>query len=703
MSVNSKMTALADEIRALNGSNSALSLDAMKSEVGSANAAVLTQSDLITQIANNIASTNAEIDVQSALIEEIARVLADKSNSGGGGYVELLAHADIPAYVKQGVLELVDKINNVRKNDSIVFLAMSDNHHYGKQANSDATPDSSGIQTSTSNLHATMAAKALAYIMNFDFMAHLGDITWGGKTTTSNLLWSQMDEVFNWLDESHRGIPCFHAIGNHDTGIYYHEQMVKDGYTGVYTESGSDLYNAFTSLSASNNTVFGDISHGGYCYRDFTDKKLRVFLLNTSEKLINEQKDQGTYGVQRVWFANALLDLNSKSDADKWSFVVLSHYPADYGATMPLSELFKAYVDGTSFTIKDPVSSYYAGDNTNQTVDFTGKNKAKFIAQFHGHVHNFLTSKLYSYATGSGVQYDAQRVAIPNGQFARENYYTTVGTYTDISFAQDTTYIKTAGTVNDTSFVVNVINPSEQLIYSFCYGAGIDRVISYSSTPYYAINYNLTNVTMKRGVTSVAEGSSLTDDLITNDGYELTSVKVTMGGVDITSQCYSSDIISIGNVTGDIVITAVASVVASYKNWLPISTDASGAVYNGSGYKENTYLSGGSEGTKSGVYCSGFIPCKKNDVLRFLNCGIQNSQSNHRFALYDANKTFITNGQFTTAQLSSWTGIVANFGSDGNMTDMTLGHSYCNNMAYIRFCCSYLGADSVVTVNEEIK
>lgn len=82
MSVNSKMTALADEIRTLNGAAGALSLDSMKSNVGAANTAVQTQANLIEQVVNHVASVNSEIDTQAALIEEIARVLADKVGGG---------------------------------------------------------------------------------------------------------------------------------------------------------------------------------------------------------------------------------------------------------------------------------------------------------------------------------------------------------------------------------------------------------------------------------------------------------------------------------------------------------------------------------------------------------------------------------------------------------------------------------------------
>lgn len=50
MSVNSKMTALADEIRALSGTTTTKSIDAMTSDVGAANTEISEQMDLITQI-----------------------------------------------------------------------------------------------------------------------------------------------------------------------------------------------------------------------------------------------------------------------------------------------------------------------------------------------------------------------------------------------------------------------------------------------------------------------------------------------------------------------------------------------------------------------------------------------------------------------------------------------------------------------------
>lgn len=52
MSINTKMTALADEIRELSGTTAAMGLDAMVINVGDANIEVEDQTDIIAQIKN---------------------------------------------------------------------------------------------------------------------------------------------------------------------------------------------------------------------------------------------------------------------------------------------------------------------------------------------------------------------------------------------------------------------------------------------------------------------------------------------------------------------------------------------------------------------------------------------------------------------------------------------------------------------------
>ena len=79
----------------------------------------------------------------------------------------------------------------------------------------------------------------------------------------------------------------------------------------------------------------------------------------------------------------------------------------------------------------------------------------------------------------------------------------------------------------------------------------------------YTITKNLTNATLSNSATSVNENSSYSATLTPSDGYELSTVTITMGGTDITSSSYSNGTITISNVTGNIVITANATQQAS--------------------------------------------------------------------------------------------------------------------------------------------
>lgn len=76
---------------------------------------------------------------------------------------------------------------------------------------------------------------------------------------------------------------------------------------------------------------------------------------------------------------------------------------------------------------------------------------------------------------------------------------------------------------------------------------------------YYSITNNLTNVTSNNNSTSIQAKSSYNATLNANNGYSINSVKITMGGNDITSSVYSNGVINIPSVTGNLVITVVAT------------------------------------------------------------------------------------------------------------------------------------------------
>lgn len=80
----------------------------------------------------------------------------------------------------------------------------------------------------------------------------------------------------------------------------------------------------------------------------------------------------------------------------------------------------------------------------------------------------------------------------------------------------------------------------------------------------WSITATLTNATSSNSATSVAKGGSYSATITAKEGYTVSSVTVTMGGIDITSTAWDAGTgtISISAVTGDITITASASATA---------------------------------------------------------------------------------------------------------------------------------------------
>lgn len=75
---------------------------------------------------------------------------------------------------------------------------------------------------------------------------------------------------------------------------------------------------------------------------------------------------------------------------------------------------------------------------------------------------------------------------------------------------------------------------------------------------YYFVKNTLTNCSNSNDATTVVKDGSYTATLTPNSGYNISSVKITMGGTDITSSVYGNGMLHINNVTGDIEITATA-------------------------------------------------------------------------------------------------------------------------------------------------
>ena len=77
----------------------------------------------------------------------------------------------------------------------------------------------------------------------------------------------------------------------------------------------------------------------------------------------------------------------------------------------------------------------------------------------------------------------------------------------------------------------------------------------------YSIINNLNNATTNNIKGSIEEGSSYSATITANAGYTISSITVTMNGVDITSSVVSGNNINISNVTGNIIITDTTSII----------------------------------------------------------------------------------------------------------------------------------------------
>ena len=543
MALTDKLTAIANAIRAKDGSTATMTLDQMPEKI----AAITTADNIV--------------------------------------------HADIPDYIKSAALAVASKVKAVQTEESITFIAMSDSHQL--DTSSDIV---------TGNLHAGMAAKALAYIIpNIDFACFLGDYTAGSNTTTIEEGKRHFAEINADIDEAFAGITQFRTLGNHDPLGYSYSQ------NGNYLNQAT-LYELVGKYNNDGITVMGSTT-GGYCYRDFTDKKVRVICLNTAEMTsASSGGAENMTAEQKLWFANALKSAGAKGS--NWGIIVLSHHPLDWGNVLMASNIVHAYVEGGSITV-----------TSGNTINFSGSNSAKFLGAFHGHVHCFKAAKLNYIANSVGTEYKAYRIAIPNMCFSRNNEYgqNNKAEYYGIEFGEETTYNKTAGTANDTAFVVNVVNPSEEKIYSFCYGAGYDREIFTGTViiPTTGITLDQTSGTLTEGDT-VTLTATVSPDNASNKAVTWetsnSAVATVVDGVVTALKAGTATITAKtadGNFSATYALTVEAEAV-NYTNLVPTAQEVdSAAPYNGTGYHDGKYLStGGSpwEGSDSACVLTGNIP-----------------------------------------------------------------------------------------------
>ena len=580
-----------------------------------------------------------------------------------------IVHADIPDYIKAAALEVAKKVQAVRTSESIVFIAASDAHQLDTSAD-----------IVNGNKHAGMAMKALAYILpGIDFACYLGDYTAGSATTTPAEGRKHFAEINADIDEAFAGIPQLRTLGNHDSLQY---SKAQNGSVLPVAE----LYNVVGAYNAG--AIMGSTT-SGYCYRDFNNKKLRVICLNTAE---NSEKEYVS-DAQKLWFANTLKAVGAKTG---WNVLILSHHPLDWGGVCVLSNIVKAYVDGGSITV-----------SSGNTINFSGSNSATILAAIHGHVHCFRAAKLNAIASGTGKEYNIWRVATPNMCFARNNEYGTNGSaeYYGIEFGETTTYNKTANSAKDTAFVVNVINPSQQKIYSYCYGAGYDREIftGIKTVPVTGVTLNSASgeltVDGQTTLTATVKPADASNKAVTWASSAPTVASVVNGVV--TALAPGSAKITVktadGGFTAEYALTVKAATIDllakyGYIDNTRVST-ATGIEKAGAGYVtightspipiDNTRYPNGAT-----IRVTGAVNCLGNNWSGVGNGG------DSAWVLYVGNGTQYSAGGY----VENKTHVVGKIAIDADKTGFTLDIASLSAPHYIKFCVKGVGANLTATL-----
>lgn len=162
-------------------------------------------------------------------------------------------------------------------------------------------------------------------------------------------------------------------------------------------------------------------------------------------------------------------------------------------------------------------------------------------------------------------------------------------------------------------------------------------------------------------------------------------------------------------------ITIPGGTFPNFTNKIPTSIDANGAIYNGTGYKNNTRLSssGSVKENEEGHTAFGFIPAKGGDTIRFKSVSKNGADviwydtraSANYICAYDANFNFLYAGNSQGVYQTS--SFVDSMSLDGSVSVIKLKN--VANIAYIRMSVyngyslnDIIGESAIITVNEEI-
>ena len=199
------------------------------------------------------------------------------------------------------------------------------------------------------------------------------------------------------------------------------------------------------------------------------------------------------------------------------------------------------------------------------------------------------------------------------------------------------------------------------------------------SNVYYKVTNNLTNCTTNNSATQAIGGKSYSATITAKSGYELKSVSVTMGGQSVS---VSNGKINISNVTGNIVITAVAEEVAAEPTNL--------FVLGGDGYILNGRCSstGADRTDANGCIVSNYIKVSNGDTI-YVNKNIGQSYSGFK----------LSGGSTSAAIIPTDTTKIKNYSVTNGISKFTINVA---NVEYIRIQIAFNSTATAIT-NEYVQ
>ena len=207
-----------------------------------------------------------------------------------------------------------------------------------------------------------------------------------------------------------------------------------------------------------------------------------------------------------------------------------------------------------------------------------------------------------------------------------------------------------------------------------------------------SVAQNLTHCSSSYSRDVAEAGATFTATLTADTGYALKTVTITMGGVDV-SQYYSGGTINIPSVTGNIVITATA-VETAKENLLTMNDGLINKRFNATNTESSI---NGHFITDHFAYSGGGLRIVKGNT-NMGGLGTTNSYGNGRIGLYDENKTFIAAAYLSRTDASGYVGFPAD-GDDLVCANLAASAAFSvdwSTVKYIRLTLALNNAASAI-------